>query len=191
MSSSRRLWLMGDAREHESFRTPKKTQRKHNIFCFHVKQLSKTKRTNYLDLIGICFVNIVAEPLVSLFMDILIVAKKMVSSPEKKQNKQLLGQLNESSNYFISGNDTTANRFENETTELQIGILDHDFGRSATGEKGTIHDQDFQRNLADRISEEFDNAVTAVKIWVLDAILTAIESIILPRVEMAVISITE
>ena len=49
----------------------------------------------------------------------------------------------------------------------------------------------FLYTTADRFRNEFDNAVTAVENWVHDAILRAMDDVVIPRVEMAARSIAE
>ena len=115
----------------------------------------------------------------------------MVSSCKKQQKEKLLSYLKKSLNDFTIENDTSADTVGKETAQPQPGILVNSFGRSAVIENRTSHDQVFEGKLADKIRKEFDIPVTAVEIRVHDAILTATGNVVIPRVEMAVRSITE
>ena len=88
--------------------------------------------------------------------------KNMVSSREKNSKKRP-SLLTESLSDFIIGNNTNTSTVENETTEPQTGFLANDFGRCIVGENDTSHDKVIQRNFADRITKEVDNAVTSVE----------------------------
>ena len=94
-------------------------------------------------------------------------------------------------NDFIIGNDTNSNAIENETLEPQATALVKSFEKPVVGENSASCDQFIERNFAEKIRREVNNAVTAIKNQILDAILTAIDKIVKPRVELAVRFITE
>ena len=62
---------------------------------------------------------------------------------------------------------------------------------SAVGVNSASHGRFIRRNFAEKSRKEVKNAITAVKNWVRDAILTAIRNVELPGVKMALRSITE
>ena len=62
--------------------------------------------------------------------------------------------------------------------------------RSIIGENRASEDEVIERNIA-KIRKEVDYAVMAVGNRVHDAILTAMDNVVMPRVEMAVRSVTE
>ena len=97
--------------------------------------------------------------------------------------------MNESSTDFIVGTNTNADVAEDETVEPQADGLVNDFGRSTVGENSASPNEVTERNSADRIGKEVDSAVTAIKNRVHDAILTAMDDVVIPRVKMAVRSI--
>ena len=97
--------------------------------------------------------------------------------------------MNESSNDFIVGTNTNADVAEDETVEPQADGIVNDFGRSTVGENSASPNEVTERNSADKIGKEIDSAVTAIKNRVHDAILTAMDDVVIPRVKMAVRSI--
>ena len=88
------------------------------------------------------------------------------------------------------GNNTNGDVAENETAEPQTAGLVNNFGGSIVGENSLNHDQIIERNFADRIRKEVDSAVTAVENRVQGAILSAMDNVVIQRVEVAVRFIT-
>ena len=116
----------------------------------------------------------------------------MVSTRKKKhQNKKLLSKLNETSNDFIIGSDTNADKIENETVEPQTSGLVNSFGKSAVGENSISRNQVTDGIITEEIREEVDNAITDVKKRLHEGNLTAMDNVVIPRAEIAVRLITE
>ena len=116
----------------------------------------------------------------------------MVSTWKKKhQHKRQLSQLKEILNDFIIGNNNNASAIGNETLEPQTNGLSNNFGRIAVGENSASQHQDIEKNIDDKISKAVDRAVMTVENCMHDAILTAMDNVVIPRVKMAVRSITE
>ena len=69
-------------------------------------------------------------------------------------------------------------------------VFSKNFRWSAVDENSASHDLDIERNIADRLRKEADDALTFVENWVHDGILTTMDNVVIPRVEMAVRSIT-
>ena len=63
-------------------------------------------------------------------------------------------------------------------------------GSVALVENSACHNQVIEKNITKSIRKEVGSAVADVDIRVLDAILMAMDIVVLPRVEMAVISVT-
>ena len=108
----------------------------------------------------------------------------MVSTRKKKsQQKTQLNQLND----FIIGDGTNVNAMEKETLEQQTNGLHRDFDRfdNSLSENYVI-----ESNTDDRIRNAVDNAPIAVENRTQEAILPAMNDVVVPRVEMAVRSIT-
>ena len=99
--------------------------------------------------------------------------------------------MNENINDFIVGNNTKADAIGNETLEPQTSCLINFFGRSTVGTNSASQDQTIEKNIADKIRKEVGNAVMAFENRVHDAILTAMDNVVIAMVEMAVTSISE
>ena len=79
---------------------------------------------------------------------------------------------------------------ENQTIMPPNSGLANNFGNPAVSKNSAEHDQEIERNVADRISKEVDNAFMTAKIRVHNAILTAMDNVIIISVEMAVKFVT-
>ena len=116
----------------------------------------------------------------------------MVSTRKKKhQHKRQLSQLSETLNDFVIRNHTNSNVIGDEFLGFRINSFYNLFGRTTVYENSAFQDQFVEKDIDDKIIQAVDNAVIAVENRVHDAILTAMHNVVLPRVEMAVISITE
>ena len=117
---------------------------------------------------------------------------RTVSTRKKKhQHKQQLSQLNGILNDFVIGIDTNASATCNEASKTQRNSRANVFGKVTVGENSKNQDQFNENNLDDRVWGAVDNAVMTVKNLMQDAILTAMDNVITPRVQMAVKSNTE
>ena len=116
----------------------------------------------------------------------------MVSTrTEKHLNKRQLSQSKETLNDFVIGNDTIADAVKIETLEPQTNGFADSFGTFTFGVISSSQDQVFEKNIVDKINKEVDYVVVAVENRLHDAILTAIDNVVISRVEMAVRSFTE
>ena len=70
-------------------------------------------------------------------------------------------------------------------------VLNDNFGMYSIAENCANYDQFIETNIADKTRQEVDNDVTAVKNRIYDAILTAMDNVVIPRAEMAARSLTE
>ena len=117
---------------------------------------------------------------------------KRVSTRKKKhEHKKQLSQLNETLNNYIIGKITNASAIVNETLEPQTNNLSNSCERIAVGENSACQDGVVDETIDDKIRKAFDNAVMTLKNRIHDAILTAMDNILITRVEMAVRLITE
>ena len=115
----------------------------------------------------------------------------MVSTRKKKhQNRRQLSQLDGTSNGFIVGKSTNAVAIENEFLEHQTIDLVNSFAKSTVGEDSGSQDHVLERNFADEVRKEVDKVAMAVENWVDDPILPAMDDVEIPRVKLAVRSIT-
>ena len=112
----------------------------------------------------------------------------MVSTRKKKmQQKKRLSQLNETLNDLVIGNDTNVSAMRNVTFEPRTNGPDNNFERIVDGE---ISASQKKVIVGDKFTKAFDNAVLTVENRMNDGILTAMDNVVNPRVEMAVRSIT-
>ena len=112
----------------------------------------------------------------------------MVSTREKKRpNKRQLNQLDKTLNNFVIGNGITVSIFGNETLEPQANGRHENFERVVDS---ASQNQVIGSNTDEKIRDAVDNAVIAVENCMHDAILTALNNVVISRVEMAVRSIT-
>ena len=116
----------------------------------------------------------------------------MVSTRKKQhQHKKQLSQFNETLSDFVIGNNTSASAIENGTLEFQANSRLNNFGRVTERENSACHSQFGENIIDDKIGKAVDSAVMTVENWMHDAILTAMDNMVIPRVKMAVRSITE
>ena len=75
--------------------------------------------------------------------------------------------------------------------EAQTSGFVNKFGSSADGENSASQAQVIEKNITDKIKKEVGKIVMAIKNRVNDAILTALDNVVIPPVEMAARSITQ
>ena len=75
--------------------------------------------------------------------------------------------------------------------ESRTSGLVNSFGKSTAGENIASQHQVNEKNIDDKIRKAVENAVLTVKNWVYGAILTAMENVVIPRVEITNKSIAE
>ena len=115
----------------------------------------------------------------------------MVSTRKRRnQQKKQLSQLNETLNDFAIDSNTNVGVTENETLVSQTDSRYSNPERSVDGEISACPNQVKVNNSGNKIGKAVDNAVKIVENRMHDAILTAMENVVIPRVEMALRSIT-
>ena len=112
----------------------------------------------------------------------MVSTRKRTNYQKKKQVSQLSGFLNN----FISGNGTNVSAAVNETLEQQTSGQYNDFGRFV--DSGS-QNQVIENNIDDKVKSAVDKAVLIVENRMHDAFLTAIDNVVIPRIEMVVGSI--
>ena len=116
----------------------------------------------------------------------------MVSTRKKRQsNKRLLSQLDDFDQDVIIGN-TTGERQED--VLVSEGTNDRDFtvgtsNVSAVVNENALNVKTLERRFIDRIDREMCNIVDTVEDRIQNAILTAIDNIVAPKIELAIRSI--
>ena len=110
----------------------------------------------------------------------------MISTRKNKhQQKKLLSQLNGPLNEFFIVNVSV---MENESLEFQTNGHCSDLERTVDSE---THNQLIGNSSGDKKRKVVDSSVLSVKNHTQNAFLTTMDNVVIPRVEMAVRSITE
>ena len=116
----------------------------------------------------------------------------MVSTRKKRQsNKRLLSQLDDFDRDMIIGN-VASERQEN--IMVNEGTNDQDFTVDTSNDSSTVNGnamsvKTLERCFNERIDREMNNLVDTVEDRIHNAILTAIDNIIAPKIELAIRSI--
>ena len=116
----------------------------------------------------------------------------MVSTRKKRQsNRRLLSQLDDFDQGMIIGN-TASERQEN--TVVDEGTNDRDFTVGTSNNDSVVNGsamsvETLKRCFNERIDREMSNIVDTVEDRIQNAILTAIENIVAPKIELAIRSI--
>ena len=116
----------------------------------------------------------------------------MVSTRKKRQsNKRLLSQLDDFDQDMIIGN-VVSERQENAV--VNMGTNDRDFTVSNSSNNTAVNEnvmnvKTLERRFNERIDREMSNIVDTVEDRIQNAILTAIENIVAPKIELAIRSI--
>ena len=116
----------------------------------------------------------------------------MVSTRKKRQsNKRLLSQLDDFDQDMIIGN-AVSERQENAV--VNMGTNDRDFTVSNSSNNTAVNEnamnvKTLERCFNERIDREMSNIVDTVEDRIQNAILTAIENIVAPKIELAIRSI--
>ena len=116
----------------------------------------------------------------------------MVSTRKKRQsNKRLLSQLDDFDQDMIIGN-AVSERQDNAV--VNMGTNDRDFTVSNSSNNTAVNEnamnvKTLERRFNERIDREMSNIVDTVEDRIQNAILTAIENIVAPKIELAIRSI--
>ena len=113
----------------------------------------------------------------------------MVSTRKKRQsNKRLLSQLDDFDQDMTIGN-AVSERQENAV--VNMGVKDRDFTVSNSSNNTAVNEnamnvKTLERRFNERIDREMSNIVDTVEDRIQNAILTAIENIVTPKIELAI-----
>ena len=109
----------------------------------------------------------------------------MVSTRKKQQNKSLFSKLKERDTGFMVGQSN-----QDEQSESRGKIICRGTSNNASNPTQIISPQvdvhTLEENIFSKVRREVDNVMTTVDTRVQDAVLTAIEKLVIPRVELAV-----
>ena len=116
----------------------------------------------------------------------------MVPIQKKKQsNRRLLSQFDDfdqDGTFSHAANNGQKNVIVNDGT-VDRDIIANNSGSNSTVNENTVNVQTLARCFNEKIDREMCNIVHIVEDWIQNAILTAIDNIINPRLELAVRSI--
>ena len=116
----------------------------------------------------------------------------MVSTRKKKQsNKSLLSQLEDFDQDIIFGNAASESQ---ENTVVNGGTKDRDltidaFSNNIVVNENTVNVKTLERCFIERINREMSNIVVTVEDRIQNAISTAIDNIVAPKIDLAIRSI--
>ena len=116
----------------------------------------------------------------------------MVSTRKKRQsNKRLLSQIDDFDQDMIIGNTVRESR---ENAAVNEGTNDRDFTVGTSNDDSVINGnvmsmKTLERCFNERIDREMSNIVDTVEDRIQNAILTAVENIVAPKIELAIRSI--
>ena len=113
--------------------------------------------------------------------------KRVSTRKKKNQQKTKLSQLKETSNDFVIGTSANVNVSESETLGQQNNGQNIDFEKFG---KSARQNKVIEKNIDNQVSRAVSSAVMTVENRMHDAILTTIDNVVIPRVEMAVEPIT-
>ena len=118
----------------------------------------------------------------------LVLYQPFTKTREKRtEEKRQLSPLNETLNDFIVGKGTNVSAMENETLEQQTNGQHNNVERFVDS---AIQNQVIENYFNHRIRRAVNNALLTVENRMHNTILTAMDKMVIPRVEMAVKSIT-
>ena len=110
----------------------------------------------------------------------------MVSTRKKKQqNKRPLSQLDESDTLFVIGQNNHAAQAGSKTNMVNIGSSSSNMKGPIQVNSSQVDMHTVEENFVSKVQSEVDNVMVTVEIRLQDAVLTAIESLVIPRVQLA------
>ena len=108
----------------------------------------------------------------------------------RSQQKRQLTQLNGSLNDIVIGSNTKVGVIEKQTLESQTHLHYNKWERIADGDISTHQNQVIGNNIDDRIRKAVDSTVKTVANRMHDVALTAMDNVVISRVEKAVRAIS-
>ena len=123
-----------------------------------------------------------------------VIKTNMVSTRKKRQsNRRLLSQLDDFDQDLIIGN-TASERQENVVVNERTNDRDFTVSNSSNNtavNESTVNVKTLERCFNERIDREMSNIVDTVEDRIQNAILTAIDNIVAPKIELAIRPINE
>ena len=114
----------------------------------------------------------------------------MVSTRKiKQQNKRLFSHLSEFNTGFMIGQSNHRIRTESQVKTADKGISLDDINNNTQANYPEVDMHTLEENIGSKVRIEVDGVMTTVETKVQDAVLTAIESLVILRVELGMKSI--
>ena len=115
----------------------------------------------------------------------------MVSTRKKKhQKKKLFSHLDESDADFMIRQSNDEIQAERRTNMVDGGIPSNNLNGPVQINSSPVDMYTLEENIVSKVRSEVDSVMTTVKTRVQDAVLTVIENLVIPRVELAMKSVT-
>ena len=110
----------------------------------------------------------------------------MISTRKKKQpNKRVFNQLSERDTDFMIRQSNQNEQNETRDYMLRRGTPSDNASNPAQFNYSQVDVHTLEENFVSKVRSEVDNVMTSVETNVQDAVLTAIENLVIPRVELA------
>ena len=110
----------------------------------------------------------------------------MVSSRKKKQqNKRLFSKLGEADTDFIIGHSNHGLQTENRGNMVNVNTSSDNTNNPTQVNHSQVDVHTLEDYIVSKVQSEVDNVITTIETRVQDALLTAIENLVIPRVELA------
>ena len=117
----------------------------------------------------------------------LIVKIEMVSTRKKEQqNKSPFSQLKERDTDFMIGQSSQDEQIESRDNIICRGTSSNNANNPTQNNSPQVLVHTLEENIVSKVRSEVDNVMTSVETRVQDALLTAIEKLVISRVEFAV-----
>ena len=190
MSSSGGWWSVENDRGHQVLKFPRRKQK--NITKLPALLLYSRIKQNSQSVFQLTiFYYLIFLFLICLYFWFFLkqLLTQILFPPVKKkhQNKKLQKQLNETLNDNVIGKNTNANLTGKVLIEILTNDVVRNFERSAVGGISLNLDQGIEKNFANRIRKRVDTSATVVEICVYAAILTTMDNLVIPRIEIVAV----
>ena len=110
----------------------------------------------------------------------------MVSTRKKKQhNRGLFNQLNERDTDFMIGQNNQDEQIESRENMICRSTSSDNVSNTTQVNNPQVGVHTLEKNSVSKVRSEVDSVLTSVETGVQDAILTAIENLVIPKIELA------
>ena len=107
----------------------------------------------------------------------------------RQQNKKLLSQLSEPDTDFLIGQSNNENRIEDRSVTADGNIAFNDTNKLTHVSGSQVDMHTLEKNVANKVRNGVDSVMIKFETRVQDAMLTSIENLVIPNVELAMKSV--